>query len=250
MEKDGGRMQSHYILALHGFLGSAADWQAVEEALNEKIASDYVWIKPDLFSPSSEITEQDLQSFETLSEKLLTLIPDDEKPIFVGYSLGARVGLHLLEKAADRFKAFIFLSAHPGLVTDQEKQQRKAHDLAWSEKLQHLSWDEFLKQWTMQPVFAGDHAINRNESDFSLPKLICGLTSVSLSQQQNKNILLARHQNKIIWAVGDKDIKFCALAEELKQKKILSNYERIFDSGHRILFDQPSKVADLIFSIS
>jgi 2-succinyl-6-hydroxy-2,4-cyclohexadiene-1-carboxylate synthase len=237
-------MQRRHVLALHGFLGSANDWNDVETA-----TPNLTWIKPDLFSSESTVTWQDLNSFDATADKVMTFIPESVAPIFIGYSLGGRVGLHLLEKYADRFTAFVFLSTHVGLSNEAEKADRLQNDLNWNQRLLNDPWDDFLTAWTSQAVFSGDTKINKNKNDFDLQKLSCGLTSLSLAQQKNHQNLLKRHQNKVMWVVGDQDQKFSDLAEELKQKKILSGYERILNSGHRVLFDQPSKVAEIICSI-
>lgn len=242
-------MQSYNILALHGFLGAPDDWQGIEQALADKTGLEANWIKPDLFS-SSEISEQDLTSFAAISEKIVGLVPLQQRTVFIGYSLGARIGLHLLENYSDRFKAFIFLSAHPGLQSDAEKDLRKKNDLSWNEKLLTQPWNKFWSEWTSQPVFVADKAFSRNPDEFNLQKLSKGLTSLSLANQSSKEAVIEKHRDKVIWVIGDKDLKFSAMAEELKQKKILSGYERIFDSGHRVLFDQPSTVADIIYSIN
>lgn len=240
-------MQNHHILALHGFLGSGKDWDKVQT-----LTPSHQWITPDLFSPTSLIDDLDLASFNTLVDRLISFIPEKSQPIFVGYSLGARVGLHLLERYADRFKKFIFISGHPGLVDEAEKQFRRQNDLKWKDKLETMYWTDFLNEWNSQDVFKNDNdqALSRNVQDIDIKKLALGFTALSLANQENKNVTLANYTDKVIWIVGDKDQKFSNIAEDLKRKKILSGYERIFNSGHRVLFDQPSAVADLIESVT
>jgi 2-succinyl-6-hydroxy-2,4-cyclohexadiene-1-carboxylate synthase len=236
-------MQNRHILALHGFLGYGKDWYNVQ-----KLMPRYQWITPDLFTPTSPIGDIDLTSFNALADRLVSFIPENTQPIFVGYSLGGRIGLHLLERYPDRFKKFIFISAHPGLASETEKQERKANDIVWKDKLHTLPWADFWNEWNNQDVFKldNDRSPMRNARDVDLKKLELGLTTLSLAAQENKEAILAKHTDKVIWAVGDKDQKFTSFAEDLKRKKILPGYERIFNSGHRVLFDQPSAVADLI----
>lgn len=240
-------MQKRYILALHGFLGRAHDWSQIQ-----KLTTSHEWITPELFNPKSPIGDIDLISFGTLADRLINFIPQNSEPIFIGYSLGARIGLHLLERHPDRFKKFIFLSAHPGLMSATEKQARTKNDLEWKDKLATMPWADFWNEWNSQPVFQrdNDRELMRDARDVDVKKLSLGLTTLSLASQENKDHVIARHADKLIWAVGDQDQKFTSFAEDLKRKKILSGYERIFNCGHRILFDQPSAVADLIDSVS
>lgn len=240
-------MQNRHILALHGFLGSGKDWYKVQT-----LTPRHQWITPDLFSPTSPIGDIDLASFNKLADRLTSFIPDNTQPIFVGYSLGARVGLHVLERHADRFKKFIFISGHPGLTDKNEKEQRRINDLVWKDKLETTPWTEFWNEWNGQDVFKADNdrEFSRNGRDIDTKKLALGFTTLSLAQQENKEAVLAKHADKVLWVVGDKDQKFTNFAEDLKRKKILSGYERIFNSGHRVLFDQPSAVADLIDQVT
>lgn len=240
-------MQNRHILALHGFLGRARDWAKIQT-----YTPRHEWITPELFNPQSPIGDIDLASFGLLADRLISFIPQGSQPIFVGYSLGARVGLHLLERHPDRFKKFIFLSAHPGLISETEKQARIKNDLEWKDKLATMPWTDFWNEWNSQAVFKrdNDRELMRDARDVDVKKLSLGLTTLSLASQENKDHVLAKHADKVIWAVGDQDQKFTSFAEDLKRKKILPGYERIFNCGHRILFDQPSAVADLIDSIS
>ncbi|MFN3453557.1 MAG: alpha/beta fold hydrolase [Pseudobdellovibrio sp.] len=248
-------MQKHYILALHGFLGTGSDWNAVESALvralpassNVHSQNEIEWIKPDLFSnEKSFLKEEDFSSFEKITHRIYDFLSSYENIIFVGYSLGGRIGLHLLKEYPKKFKKFIIVSAHPGLESEAEIKQRETQDLLWKNKLQNLSWNNFLEEWQKQPVFAQDKDLKRNAEDFNRIKLELSLERLSLSQQGVMNKIIQKNQDKIQWIVGDLDIKFKTLAEDMRQKKILSNYERILNSGHRVIFDNPEELSRII----
>lgn len=225
-------MQKTLIFALHGFLGSSEDWLKIK-----KQCPKYEWITPNLFSDD----RMNLSSFESVTfsiidtyEKTIELY---SKRIFIGYSLGGRIGLHLLKHKPNLFDHYIFLSTHPGLTEPDEIEQRQLNDQHWIEKLKKLYWEDFLKEWNSQQVFAGD--INepvRNSEDYISKKLIQSLDGLSLARQKNMRPCIQKFQSKITWFVGEKDKKFSDLAEKMKQKKILLDYKRI-PSGHRILLE-------------
>lgn len=247
-------MQNHSILAIHGFLGSAHDWKALENHLQKINSLSCHWIKPDLFHPLSDIHQKDLQSFDRITQRILQLLQaetqaDHKKPVFVGYSLGARLGLQLLKHYSKHFKAFVFISAHPGLLSEEDKISRQKSDLLWNDKLQKDQWSDFIHQWVSQPVFAADQALQRPESQFDRDKLAYALTSLSLSQQENFESLILQHQSKITWVVGEQDTKFLNVAFDLQQKKILSHFERIPQAGHRVIFDQPEILAGILAKV-
>jgi len=247
-------MRKIQIVALHGFLGSGQDWDSLEQCLDPNIKNHLnnklSFLKINLFSKNeSQITSEDLVSFKNLSRKIHQLTDPESIKIFLGYSLGGRIGLHLLEQFGHEYSQFIFMSTHPGLTSTKEKSLRETNDLQWLMRLQNLNFDDFLKEWGQQPVFKNDLNLTKNESDFDLKKLEFALRELSLAQQENKEAVLKQHSSKVKWLVGDHDSKFVDIAEQLKQKKILSGYERILNSGHRIVFDNSQSVSAIIEEI-
>lgn len=239
-------VQQNLIFALHGFLGEASDWSLVQRELETTVKDKITWVAPNLFCKESspirsmhDVPIEFLNSYQKEFE-----VPG--RKIFVGYSLGARLGMHFLEKYADRFDHFIFVSAHPGLQSDEEKLQRRQSDRNWSQLITEAGWGNFLQQWNSQPVF---NSLAKNPTleiiRFDLKKLIKSLDLWSLGQQSDMRSLLLKYQEKITWSVGTEDAKFFKIAEDLKQKKILLNFNRIF-SAHRILFENPKSLATLI----
>ncbi len=227
------------VVALHGFLGQGADFDRFNKNL------DVTLIAPDLFKGN----DFDLSSFESVGSQIVKQVANIKGPkIFIGYSLGGRIGLHILQLFPKAFDHYIFLSTHSGLNTEKEKSERQALDLSWSQKLKNLPWSDFLLAWNAQPVFAGGSEPQRLEEDFNKKQLENALVHLSLGQQQNMNDILQNNKSKISWVVGEQDTKFITLAEDLKQKKILEGYSRIF-SGHRILFDSdPNVLQKTIFN--
>lgn len=214
-------------MALHGFLGMGTDFDQLKKNLSSK------FIAPDLFKGN----DFDLSSFESIAGQLVKQTEYIQgSKIFVGYSLGGRMGLHILKLFPEAFDHYVFLSTHPGLSSENEKSERKANDLAWSQKTKNLSWSDFLSAWNSQPVFAGGSEPQRLENNFNRQQLEKAFVHLSLGQQQNMNDIIQKNKAKLSWVVGDKDSKFVSIAENLKQKKILESYSRI-SSGHRILFD-------------
>lgn len=232
-------MSQNLVFALHGFLGRGEDWKQVQSHCDSSIK----WVAPNLFSKDSLRISEYTKYVDQLFSKNK---PQGTKKIFIGYSLGGRLGLHLLKKFSAQFDHFIFVSVNPGLLSETEGLQRLASDAAWAEKLKTLSWDQFLTEWNNQPVFSkADAEPIRLEKDFDRDKLVQSLDTWSLGRQEDLRAVIQKHQHKITWVVGENDSKFLNIAEDLKQKKILLGYNKIF-SGHRILFSNPSELAAII----
>lgn len=233
------------VFAVHGFLGQSSDWNH----LKNQLPQNFNFITPNLFGDA----QFDLSNFEVLTSQIYKLTSQITSPIslnmnskmnlpicgqkiFIGYSLGGRIGLHLLEKHPELFDQYIFVSTHPGLESADQKNQRLLSDSDWIQKIKKLSWQNFLSEWNTQPVFAESKEPERSEFEFNKEQLICALTGLSLGNQKNMYDIIRANQKKIKWIVGAKDLKFLDLAEAMKQKKILEDYSKIF-CGHRILFE-------------
>lgn len=237
-------MSESVVFALHGFLGQSSDWAAVKQEV--KNSADFKTL--DLFS-SDSLPIAELEDYaEDLSEKVNENIEGKKKKIFLGYSLGGRLGLHLLQNNPDQFDHYIFLSTNPGLSESEgsEKNKRLINDMKWASQITDKNWELFLKEWNQQPVFEGSlQEPERHMVDYDLDKLKRALVMWTLAQQDDFRPLIQEFSSKITWVVGEKDVKYLQLAENMKQKKILLDYKRI-SSGHRILFDQPKEVSRLV----
>lgn len=234
----GSVLQKVVIFALHGFLGQGSDWDQIKNQLPE----NFEFVAPSFFSNNE--SDFDLTNFDTAVESISRAVSTiSAEKIFIGYSLGGRIGLHILKKYPDLFSRYIFLSTHSGISVEAEKKQRLHSDLIWADKLVNLSWDDFLNDWNSQTVFKNDIMNNHRESSYNQTKLRSALTALSLGQQAEMSASIAMYKRRINWVVGSSDQKFLDLAEGLKQKKILDDYSRIL-GGHRILLNPDS--GDLI----
>ena len=234
------------FFALHGFLGEGADWVPLKDELR-KILPSFDFYAPSLFSQGNSFN---FESFETISESIQNYLTtmsfnnQSVKKVYIGYSLGGRIGLHLLESGL--FDHFVFISTHCGLDSVEDQQKRIEADKLWADRVKQLGWDDFIVQWSNQDVLAKSTKVLRQESHFDRNKLRQAMLNLSLGRQENKESNIQKHQDRITWVVGDSDQKFLDLGHELVQKKILPKIGRIPNSGHRVVFDQPSQLAKYI----
>ncbi len=223
-------MSACLVYAIHGFLGHSSDWCRIKKSLPE-----LNFIAEELFSKDPTIGTESFRKFQG-------------KKIFLGYSLGGRLGLQILKKTPELFDHYIFLSTNPGLpATDAEERKiRILNDQKWSEKISQKNWAGFLEEWNEQAVFRGSTAEPKRDINlYDLQKLKKSLKKWSLGLQEDFSDIIRVNNHKITWVVGDRDKKYCEIAEQMKNKKILSGYERIL-SGHRIWLDNPDAVVELV----
>src|SRR4029453_10268186 len=114
------------LLALHGFLGSGEDFEALHANLPLSLSA------PDLHGA-------DARSIGELAE--LVAGPS----IAIGYSMGARVALELALRRP--LEALILIGATAGIPDESERAARREADEAWAQQLESEDIDGFLARW-------------------------------------------------------------------------------------------------------
>lgn len=139
------------ILFLHGFSGSAADF----DPLCAELERDAHCIRPDWMghgaSASPAVTDPyRLWPALRLIDTARALAPDPQRVLLVGYSMGGRLALHYLLRA--RPCPAILIGASPGLQGDAERAARRRQDDAWIRLLETAGTEAFADAWEQQPV--------------------------------------------------------------------------------------------------
>lgn len=206
------------IIALHGNVGSPADWMPLEMEFG-RLEKRCLWEPGAL-----EFAEGDT---------------------LVGYSLGGRLALQAAAAAPQKFRRVVVLSAHPGLTTQHERLERLEQDKLWSERAAHLPWAEFLQQWDAQDVL-GSGTSNRLALERYRAPISQAFRFWSLGHQDDLRPALALVSCPLHWITGAKDQKFTALAARAG----CGRHHVIPGAGHRLLApDLAPQVAALLRSL-
>lgn len=235
------------VYAAHGFLGQPEDWCSVQKYLDAQ-ANEIIFIAADFFSEKAGPVLNFQKYADLIINKIEHQGADAPQKIFLGYSLGGRLGLHLLQQKPNLFDEYIFLSTNAGFTTDEFhlRESRIIADHKWSEKISSENWTEFIKEWNAQSVLAGGKTEPlRKAEDYDLLKLKESFLKWSLGQQDDFSDLIATYKNKITWVVGTQDSKYIEIAEGLKKKNCIDKFIKVL-SGHRIWLDNPEAVAQQI----
>lgn len=227
------------LIFIHGFLGQASDWKSVLGHLDLQITSHCIDLHRDL-------KEDDL-SFATWPrafEKWLQKKSVKKPFILIGYSLGGRLILPLLEKGLSH--QAVLLSPHIGLpvsaVTDRRQRDHVNQD--WARRFLNDPWHQVIREWNEQEVFKGSRReVPRMESEISREKLAAQLVGFSLGQQKDYSFLFENPQFQGLYLAGENDLWYSELALKLQGRYAGLDVKLMRDSGHRLLFDQPSAVA-------
>lgn len=218
------------VLALHGFLGSGEDFEALHANLPLAL------LAPDLHgSDAASIGE------------LADLVAGPR--VALGYSMGARIALELaLRHPLD---ALVLVGATAGIADPVERAVRRDADESWARLLESESYEAFLARWEAQPVLAGHRAIpepwrgrmlarRRQHDPIGLARAMRGWGTGSMTPLWDR---LPALQVPVLLVTGARDRKFTDLARVLEATLPDAVHVEIPDSGHAVHLERPREVA-------
>lgn len=221
------------IWALHGAFGDADDWRD----LGSSMGPDRL-IAVDLCAPEHDLP---LRAWATTFNRRVSAV--DSHPVLLGYSMGARLGLHALVETEAPWKAAILVSPHPGLFDPASRAGRRRTDDQWLRQFDTLDWPEFWAKWTGQPVLAGSRA--RPVPPAKGARRRC-LTSWSLAEQDDLRPELERIRCPTLWITGERDDKYTAIGASAARLVPDCEQAVVPGVGHRVPWDAPGEFFRLV----
>ncbi len=245
------------VFFLHGFLGSAQDWCDVASF----ISKDYWCISVDLPGHGKTVVNGSEEAYrmENCANGLVDFLDSLNigKCDIVAYSMGGRLALYMAINFPDRFDRVILESTSPGLKTEQERQERRAHDNMLAERLETGSLKQFLKEWYDQPLFATlkqdkkrfakllTNRINNNKGGLATG-LATSLRMMGAGVQPSLWGQLHKIQACLLLIVGEKDDKFKRIAAEMAPKCPRASICIVQGTGHNTHWEKPEEYANQV----
>ncbi|NJM38589.1 MAG: alpha/beta fold hydrolase [Akkermansiaceae bacterium] len=223
---------------LHGAVGMAADWRAFTKQLSANgIGSRAVDLWRFLECGSMPLT----QFAKALNADAHGEISRGHGKALLGYSMGGRLALHALLEKGHPWQAAVIVSAHPGLQNEEEQSDRRRSDAEWATRSLTGDWQEFLQAWNAQPTL-GDVPQRDAQTSGQLisrrREIARSFVDWSLGAQFSLWDRLGEISTPVLWIVGEKDLKYIALAE--RAISLLPNASLLIapSSGHRVPWEK------------
>lgn len=230
------------LVCLHGFMGSAEEWQPVLERLPPARRQNVLCANLPLEYPES------IDDIGDYSRWLLQQLPPLESPlVLLGYSLGSRIAMHWLRDAPQRILGAVLEAGHPGLPGDQAglKGDRLDNDRQWQQRFVNQPLSQTLEQWYRQALFSGQSQqrmadiLNRYRGrEAALGRM---LYTLSVAKQQDISPALGEHP--VLYLSGSRDAKYVAIGQQLVAQHARVLQQSIAGAGHNCHDYDPDAVA-------
>lgn len=240
------------IVFLHGFTQAGGSWNPVLRAFDDLCNSDR-----DSDSNSAEGFLPDLPGHGRSANIAIGLDATADlfanafgPAVYVGYSMGGRVALHLALRHPHLVRGMLLFGATPGLATEHERTQRRDADENLAQDLEATNVAKFLTRWLSSPLFAtlppdpDDLALRRQNTVEGLASsLRLSGTGSQASLWDTLNTISA----PTIVTAGDRDEKFTAIGQTMTERiKSNATFEAVTNAGHACHLEQPQQAARLL----
>jgi len=232
------------LVLLHGFTHTGASWAPVLAELGER----YRGIAPDLRGHGAA-SDREPVTLEAVLGDLDSLAP--ERFGLAGYSMGGRLALHLALAHPDRVERLVLIGASPGIADRAEREDRRQADEELAGELERSSIEEFADRWATTPVLAGQpakvlatvRADRLRSSPGGLARALRGLGTGALPSLWDR---LSELQMPVTLIVGERDLKFQEIAEQMAYELPRAKVVVVAGAGHAVHLEAPGRAAEVV----
>jgi 2-succinyl-6-hydroxy-2,4-cyclohexadiene-1-carboxylate synthase len=230
------------LVLLHGFTQTRQSWRRTVQALQGR----YRAVVPDL--PGHGQAEFRTASFDAVTAYLRALGP--RRFALAGYSMGGRIALHAAFTLHP--ERLILLGASPGLHDPEERARRRAADDALADRIETMEIEAFAREWGAQPLFAGQPervraAANADRLRNTPHGLAAALRGLGTGVMEPLWDRLPELQTPVTLIAGERDEKFRAIAERMRERLPRAELIVVPGVGHAAQLEAPELVAQALY---
>ena len=228
------------LMLFHGFTGSGAQWAPQVEAFAERFRT----VAVDLLGHGHSDAPADPERYcmERCVKDLHTLLDalGVERACWLGYSMGARVALAFALTHPGRVRALVLEGVTPGIEDAFLRRQRIADDEALAQRIERDGVERFVDDWMQQPLFASQARLGKAflaaaraaRCANSAVGLANSLRGMGTGAQEPLWVRLPTLTPPTLLVVGDEDMKFRAVAENMVLRTPRATIAIIPQAGH------------------
>jgi 2-succinyl-6-hydroxy-2,4-cyclohexadiene-1-carboxylate synthase len=170
--------------------------------------------------------------------------------VYVGYSMGARMALHVATEAPEVVRGLVLVGGTPGIENDAARAERRAADRARAQRIRAEGVPAFVERWLALPMFAGlppearfEDERRRNTSE----GLATSLELTGTGAQRPLWDRLAGIDVPALVVAGADDDRYAAIAERTATAMGPNARSALVDgAGHSAHLEQPGRFTALL----
>ena len=172
--------------------------------------------------------------------------------ILIGYSMGARMALHVALQHPQIVSQLVLISGTPGLATLAERSARLQSDNELAVHIEKIGTSAFIDEWLALPIFSGlsDQTNQRNDRIRNTAKgLADSLRFAGTGTQEPQWTNLHQLSMPVHLIVGELDNKFRTIAKDMQPLLRSSEVKVVPNVGHTVHLEDPATTGLILDSI-
>jgi len=235
------------VVLLHGFTGRADAWGELAERLARRrrvIAFDLPG-HGDSPAPADPSAARLPRVADALVGALDALRVGDA--VWLGYSLGGRLALHVAAAHPARVRALVLESTSPGLADAAERRARAAADARLADAIERDGLERFVDAWLAQPLFATQAELPAEVRARERARRLTGsaggyaaaLRAMSVGEQDPLWQHLGSLAMPVLLLAGARDVKYARIARAMAARLPDARLALIEGAGHAVHLERP-----------
>jgi 2-succinyl-6-hydroxy-2,4-cyclohexadiene-1-carboxylate synthase len=188
----------------------------------------------------------------SLSQSADDIVAAMQPGILIGYSMGARMALHVALRHPQMVSQLVLISGTPGLVTQAERSARLQSDNELADHIEKIGTPAFIDEWLALPIFSGlsDQTNQRNDRIRNTAKgLADSLRFAGTGTQEPQWPNLHQLSMPVLLMVGELDVKFTTIAKDMQPLLQSSEMKVVPNVGHTVHLEDPATTGHILDSI-
>jgi 2-succinyl-6-hydroxy-2,4-cyclohexadiene-1-carboxylate synthase len=233
------------IVLLHGFTQTGASWRPVLTELGERSRA----LAPDLRGHGAAADARPVD-FPECAADVAAAAPD--RFLLAGYSMGARVALHVALAHPQRVTNLVLVGATPGIADEVERAERREEDERLAAELEaEDDIEKFARRWAKQPLLrrqpAGVAAAAHEDRLRNQPRgLAAALRGIGAGATEPLWGRLGELAMPVVLIAGERDSKYRKLAERMAAEIPRADVLVVPAVGHAVHLEAPAIAAAAI----
>ena len=236
------------ITWLHGLFGAPTDFGATASQV-DGVRHAAMALPGHAHEPA--LDPESTPAFEELTRSLIATFDemDIEQTALVGYSMGARLAMHVALAHPTRVSRLVLIGGHPGLEGPDTRTGRLMLDRKRANLLHGGGLRAFLETWYAQPLFAPFKASPRFEEIFEARcrgdagGVAITLERLSLGHQEPLGDAMTACPIPTLWVAGELDTRYVDCLQPIAEAQPSGRFVAIEGAGHAVPSEAPDALA-------